>query len=107
MGEEVRSHSSRCLVLVDYIYMNKESNMATNTLETTVTVQWRNKNIARQNLTFMRNCLKGEFKTLVKNSCKHVREFPGQVTFNLIGQESRKALDVLLGMTGGKILEAA
>jgi hypothetical protein len=87
--------------------MNKEHNMANNTLETSITVQWRNKNIARQNLTFMRTCLNGEFKTLVKNSCKHVREFPGQVSFTLIGQESRKALDVLLGMTGGKLVPVA
>lgn len=69
-----------------------------------ITVQWRNKSIARQNLTFMREALKGESKTLVKNSSKHVRGEPGQVRFDLRGAESNKAIMVLLGMTGGKII---
>lgn len=71
----------------------------------TVTVQWRNKRIARMNLRFMREALKGEYRTLVKNSAKHGEN--GRVEFNLVGKESQNSIELLLKMTGGKVIEQA
>lgn len=71
-----------------------------------ITVEWRNKQIARKNLTFMREALNGEYRTLVKNSAKHLKGKTGLVTFKLVGSESKNTIELLLKMTGGKVITA-
>lgn len=84
--------------------MENENNMDT---INTITVTWKSKRIAKQNLTLMKSLLNGRLHTLVKNTADKVRvdteTKAGLVDFHPAGPESTKMILELLRITGGKV----
>jgi len=69
----------------------------------TITVTYRSKKIAKQNLTHMRRLHDGRFHTLVKNTGSLDKEQPGRLIFKPIGEESTKMIMELIRTVGGKV----